>query len=253
MIDSHCHLYLEPLYSDLPGVFERARASNTEQMICPGIDIKTSKVAVKMAADHSQIFAAVGIPPHNADKAPLDFIRKLEALLNKPKIVAIGEIGLDFYRNYSDKEIQRKVFIEQLQLAKELDLPVIIHNRNADQEIIQILSENFPIKGVAHCFSSDMLTAKKLLDLGLYVSFAGNLTYKNSKLIEIAKELPLDKLLIETDAPFLSPVPFRGKENEPSRLINIAEKLAKCKNLPVKKIEESTSQNTKNLFNLKLA
>ena len=168
----------------------------------------------------------------------------------QPKVIAVGEIGLDFYRNISDSDVQHDVFRKQLQLAKDLDLPVIIHNRNADEEIIKVLKEFKSVKGVAHCFSSDLKTANYLLDLGLYISFAGNLTYKNSNLCEVATELPLDRLLIETDAPFLSPMPFRGKENEPSRVKYVAEKLAECKGITFEEMALATKTNTEKLFNI---
>ncbi|MEE8341206.1 MAG: TatD family hydrolase, partial [Candidatus Neomarinimicrobiota bacterium] len=163
---------------------------------------------------------------------------------------ALGEIGLDYYRNISDADTQRKVFKKQLQLAKELDLPVIIHNRNADTDIIHLVRQVSPIKGVAHCFTSDSRTARDLVDIGLYISFAGNLTYKNSKLPDIANEIPLERLLIETDAPFLSPDPYRGRENEPSRLKFIADKLAECREVSYETIEFATRNNAIKLFNL---
>ena len=250
LIDSHCHLYMGSWKDNLPTILQNAKETGVGKIICPGIDIETSNKSAKIAFEYKEVYAAVGIHPHDAKDAPSNFIDKLIELLQQPKVIAVGEIGLDFYRNISDSEIQHEVFKKQLQLAKELDLPVIIHNRNADEEIIKILNEYKSVKGVAHCFSSDIMTAKSLLDMGLYISFAGNLTYKNSDLPEIAKEIPFDRLLVETDAPFLSPRPFRGKENEPSRVKFVVDKLAECRDVSKEIIEMVTHDNAVKLFSL---
>ena len=159
-------------------------------------------------------------------------------------------MGLDYYRNISEPEIQVKVFREQLSLAQQLEKPVIFHNRDADAEVIKILSEFPSITGVAHCFSSDLKTAEAFIKMGYYISFSGNLTFKNSHLPDVAKELPLDKLLVETDSPYLSPVPYRGKPNEPGRTRFVAEKLAEIHNVPLEEIAEKTTSNATDLFNL---
>ncbi len=250
LIDSHCHLYMGSQSKNLAVVIARAKEYGIGKIVCPGIDIESSWRSLSIAKNHQNVYAAAGIHPHDADKAPIDYIDQLQDILTRPKIVALGEIGLDYYRNISDADTQRKIFKRQLQLAKEMNLPVIIHNRNADDDIIHIIKQVSPVRGVAHCFSSDLTTAKILLDLGLYISFAGNLTYKNSELPDIAKEIPLDRLVIETDAPYLSPVPFRGKENEPSRLTYIADKLAECRGVSSEIIELATQNNTVQLFNL---
>jgi len=235
---------------NLDVVLAHAKERDVGKIVCPGIDIKSSWQSLLIAQNHKNVFAAAGIHPHDAGNAPADFIDILRDILNQPKVVAIGEIGLDYYRNISDADTQRKMFKKQLQLAIEMDLPVIIHNRNADADIIQILRQVNPVLGVAHCFSSDLTTAKILLDLGFYISFAGNLTYKNSELPKVAKEIPLDRLLIETDAPFLSPIPYRSKENEPSRLKYIADNLAECHGVSSEIIELATQNNAEKLFNL---
>ena len=253
LIDSHCHLYMGSWENNLKRVLLRAQNSGVNKIICPGINIKTSRKAVNIANNHDGVYAAAGIHPHNVDKLSLDFIKQLTEILTKPKIVALGEIGLDYFRNYSDVNKQREVFRQQLFLAQEMNLPVIIHNRNADQDVIKTLKEIGEIRGVAHCFSSDLNTAKILLDLGFYISFAGNLTYKNSSLFEVAKEIQIDRLLIETDAPFLTPTPFRGKENEPSNVKCVAEKLADCKKISFEEIAVATSKNARNLFKLSIS
>lgn len=250
LIDSHCHLYMGSWSKSLDDVLARAQERGVGKIICPGIDIDSSWQSLTIAKNHANVFAAAGIHPHDANNAPADFINQLRDILIQPKIVALGEIGLDYYRNISDAETQRNVFKKQLQLAKEMDLPVIIHNRNADADIIHLIQQVSPMRGVAHCFSSDLTTAKIFLDMGFYISFAGNLTYKNSNLPEVAKEIPLDRLLIETDAPFMSPMPYRSKENEPSRVKYVADKLADCKGVSYETIELITQNNTEKLFNL---
>jgi TatD DNase family protein len=231
-------------------VLARAKKSGVGKVICPGIDIDSSWQCLTIAKNHPNVYAAAGIHPHDANNAPADYINQLQDILIQSKIVALGEIGLNYHQNISDVDTQRKVFKKQLQLAKELDLPVIIHNRNADADIIHLIRQVSPIRGVAHCFTGDLITAKIFLDIGFYISFAGNLTYKNSKLPEVAKGIPLDKLLIETDAPFLSPLPYRGKENEPNRLKYTANKLAECHDVSYETIELATQNNAEELFNL---
>ena len=250
LIDSHCHLYMGSWSEDLDVVMARAKENGVGKIICPGIDIESSWQGLTIAKNHINVFAAAGIHPHDAKEAQADFINQLRDILVQSKIVAVGEIGLDYYRNISDADIQRHVFKKQLQLAYEMNLPVIIHNRNANDDIIQIIRNAKPIRGVAHCFSSDLKIAEVLIELGLYISFAGNLTYKNSNLTEVAKEIRLDRLLIETDAPFLSPVPYRGKENEPGHVKYVADKLAECRGVSVEEIAEATQKNTETLFNL---
>ena len=170
--------------------------------------------------------------------------------MNEKLMIAVGEIGLDYFRNISSKETQIKCFREQLKIAQEIKKPVIIHNRNSDKDMARILEEFPEVRGVAHCFSSDIDMAKKFLDLGYYISFSGNLTFKNSHLPEVAKQLPLDRILIETDSPFLSPEPYRGKPNEPARVRFVAEKLAIIFSLPLEKIAEITSENTSAIFRI---
>lgn len=250
LIDSHCHLYLGSWKDDLPGVIINSKKSDVDYFICPGIDIPTSKTSIEIAIQHDAVFAAVGIHPYDAKDAPANYVDKLKELSQNSKVVAIGEIGLDFYRNISDPTKQYDVFRKQLELAQEIKLPVIIHNRNADEEILNTLRDFQPVNGVAHCFSSDIKTANKFLEMGLYISFAGNLTYKNSSLYKVVKEIPLNKILVETDSPYLSPVPFRGKENDPSRVKFVAEKIAEIKGISFDEVAEAISKNTQTLFNL---
>jgi TatD DNase family protein len=248
LIDSHCHLYFDSLNADLQDVLERAQALGVGQFICVGIDLESSRKAVAIADQYTDVFATVGVHPHEASNVPKDFIRQLEVLLEHPKVIAIGETGLDYYRNLSEPVIQRSVFRSQLDLAYSNDVPVVIHNRNADREVIAVLKEAGIYKGVAHCFSSDLETAKAFLEIGLRISFAGNLTYKNNNLPMIAKKIPLKRILVETDSPFLSPVPFRGKPNEPWRIRYIVEKLAEIHGIDLDAMTKITRSNTENLF-----
>jgi TatD DNase family protein len=171
-------------------------------------------------------------------------------LMEYDSMVAIGEIGLDYFRNISDPEIQKEIFVSQMKIAQDLDKPVIIHNRNSDQDMIKILREFPNVRGIAHCFSSDIDMAKAFLDIGYYISFSGNLTFKNSHLPEVAKEIPLDRILVETDSPYLSPEPYRGKSNEPGRTRFVAEKLADIFNLSFKEIAKQTDENSSEIFQI---
>ena len=250
LIDTHCHLFYNDLKNDLDGVLNRASELGVNRFICVGTNIKDSRVCLTLSQEHKHIYASAGIHPHDAKDAPKNYVEQIHELMKNPKMVAVGEMGLDYFRNISDPKIQRKVFREQLQIASELHKPVIFHNRDADDDVIQVLSEFPDVIGVAHCFSSDLNTAKTFMDMGYYISFSGNLTFKNSHLPGVAKELPLDKLLVETDSPYLSPVPHRGKPNEPGRTRFVAEKLAVIHDVSLAVIAENTTANAKDLFDL---
>jgi len=248
LIDSHCHLYLKDLDANLPAVLERAANQGVTGVICPGINLETSEKSAAIAANHEPVFAAVGIHPNYSNDLPDDYLDCLRSLAGEEKVVAIGEIGLDYYRDYCPPRRQQEIFRQQLELAQELDLPVIIHNRAADSDVISILQKSGIKKGVAHCFSGGIAEAEQFMDLGFYISFAGNLTYKNSDLPIVAQEIPLNRLLVETDAPFLSPVPFRGKLNEPGRVRFVALKLTAIKDLDFEEMAAITRRNTEVLF-----
>ncbi|MDP7037054.1 MAG: TatD family hydrolase, partial [Candidatus Marinimicrobia bacterium] len=196
------------------------------------------------------IFASVGVHPHDAKDAPEDFVDQIYDLMTFDSMVSVGEMGLDYFRNISDPEIQKNVFRAQMGIAQDLKKPVIFHNRDADNDVIKILKEFPDVRGVAHCFSSNLETAKAFMELGYFISFSGNLTFKNSHLPKVAKDLPLDRIMVETDSPYLSPVPHRGKLNEPGRTRFVAEKLAEIHDVPLKIIAEKTSANATDLFGL---
>ena len=250
IVDTHCHLYFEELNKNLDGVLSRANDLGVNTFICVGTNLSDSYESLSLAQKYKNIYATAGIHPHDAKDARGDYLQELRELLDNEKIVAVGEMGLDYFRNISNSDTQKIVFKDQLKLAEETNKPIVFHNREADEDIIKILSEFPNVIGVAHCFSSSYETAIKLIEMGFYISFSGNLTFKNSHLPEVAKKLPLDRLLVETDSPFLSPVPFRGKTNEPGRTRYVAEKLAEIFNSDIDQIASITTANAKNLFNL---
>ena len=250
LIDTHCHLFYDDLKNDLDIVLNRANELGVNRFICVGTNMEDSRECLGLAERYENIYASIGVHPHDAKDAPEDYLDQIADLITFPKMIALGEIGLDYFRNISEPDIQKNVFREQLALAQRLQKPVIFHNRDADADVLKILSEFPDVTGVAHCFSSDLKTAKTFIDLGFYISFSGNLTYKNSHLPDVAKELPLEKLLVETDSPYLSPVPYRGKPNEPGRTRFVAEKLAEIHGVTLEIIAEKTTTNAESLFSL---
>ena len=250
IVDTHCHLYFEELDNDLDGVLSRANDLGVNTFICVGTNLSDSYESLVLAQNYKSIYATEGIHPHDSKDAGENYLQELRKLLDNEKIVAVGEMGLDYFRNISPPDTQKIVFKAQLQLAEETIKPIVFHNRAADEDIINILSDFPNVIGVAHCFSSSYETAIKLIEMGFYISFSGNLTFKNSHLPEVAKKLPLDRLLVETDSPFLSPVPFRGETNEPGRTRYVVEKLAEIFDSNIDQIASITTANAKNLFNL---
>ena len=250
LTDTHCHLYYQDLRNDILAVLNRAAKLGVNRFICVGTNIEDSRKCLELANTHEKIYATAGVHPHDAKDTSKDYLDQICDLLKFDKMIAAGEMGLDYYRNISEPEIQNRVFREQLELAQSLGKPVIFHNRDADADMLKVLSDFPNVTGVAHCFSSNLETAKAFLDMGYYISFAGNLTFKNSHLPEVAKGLPLDRVLVETDSPYLSPVPYRGKPNEPGRTRFVAEKLAEIHNVSLDVIAKKTSENATALFNL---
>ena len=250
LTDTHCHLYYDEIKKDITNVLNRAEKLGVNRFICVGTNMEDSLQCFDLAEKYENIFASAGIHPHDSKNAPPDFLDQIKKFMKSSKMVAIGEMGLDYYRNISLPDIQRSVFREQMQLAQELKKPVIFHNRDADIDVIKVLSDFPDVIGVAHCFSSTISTAKTLLDMGYYISFSGNLTFRNSNLPEVAKYLPLDRILVETDSPYLSPVPYRGKRNEPGRTRYVAEKLAEILQVPLELVARRTTENANRLFYL---
>ena len=250
LIDTHCHLFYDDLKNDLPGVLDRAHDLGVNRFICVATNMEDARECLLMGESHENIFASVGVHPHDAKDAPEDFVDQIYDLMTFDSMVAVGEMGLDYFRNISYPEIQKNVFRAQMGIARDLKKPVIFHNRDADNDVIKILKEFPDVRGVAHCFSSNLETAKSFMELGYFISFSGNLTFKNSHLPEVAKDLPLDRIMVETDSPYLSPVPHRGKPNEPGRTRFVAEKLAEIHDVPLEVIAEKTTANAMDLFGL---
>ena len=253
LIDSHAHLDMDDFKDDLELVIERAVEGGVKKIITVGIDLDSAVKALEIAGHYDFIYSTVGFHPHDADRVTDAHLYELQSLVKESKVVAWGEIGLDFFRNRSQREKQIQVFKAQLEIAYDLDLPVIIHNRDADEEILEILKEykNADHKGVIHCFSGDYKTAVDFMDLGYHISIPGIVTFKNaSKLKEVASRIPDDRMLVETDSPFLSPVPKRGERNEPLFVTYTAEMIASLRGMNHKKLADITTDNCKRLFNI---
>ena len=259
-IDSHCHIDGEAFDADRDEIVKRANDAGVKAMLNIGTGNPHNgeiEKAVRAAEQFENVFASVGVHPHDAklydDKAENNLI---DLVKNSEKVIAWGEIGLDYFYDHSPRDVQRKVFIRQIRTARKLNLPIIIHSRDADDETVEILTdecsyENF--KGIMHCFGGSAKMAEDLMNVGFLISFAGNVTFKKAEnLREAARVVPLEKLLIETDCPFLTPVPFRGKRNEPSYVVHTANFLAELKNVSPEIIAEHTTRNFTGLFELNL-
>ena len=255
LIDSHCHLDMKDFDEDRAAVMERARREGVVHMISIGIDVKSSRAALALARKYHFISSTVGCHPHDAEACTASDLRELASMASDPEVVAWGEIGLDYYRNYSGKENQRRIFQAQLELAHRAELPVIIHDRDAHEEVYATLEKmgKGERKGIIHCFSGDKDLALAFIGLGYYISIPGTVTYKNATHVkEVAASIPLDRMLVETDAPFLAPVPRRRKRNEPGFVVHTAREIARLRDIPLKKIAEQTTQNAKTIFGLSL-
>lgn len=259
MIDTHCHLNFDGYDADRDEVIARAAVAGVARVVNPGVDEETSRAAVALAAHHEGIYAAVGIHPNdtaNFSDADLGWV---EALAGEAKVVAIGEIGLDYHWDDSPKPMQFKAFEAQLALAARLELPVIIHNREASEDVIAILetwARDLPpaLKdrpGVLHSFSAPGSVADRALAAGFYLGFTGPITFKNADdLRHIAARVPLDRIVVETDGPFLTPTPYRGKRNEPAYIPLIVERLARLHTIPIDEMAQATTANAERLFRL---
>jgi TatD DNase family protein len=253
LVDTHCHLDFDDFATDRGEILLRAKQVGVRQIITIGIDIPSSVRAIDLATANGEVYATVGIHPHNGCRLSARDIQELISLARKPEVVAYGEIGLDFYRNYQPRSVQISCFREQVEVARQLSLPLVIHDRESHEDILQILREHkaWEIGGTMHCFSGDWSFAKRCLDLGFYLSIAGPVTFAKSETLQnVARNCPLDRLLLETDAPFLAPVPERGKRNESAFLIHTAEKIASLKQTTLMDVARQTTSNACRLFSL---
>ena len=249
LIDTHSHIYYDKYKDDLEEVLDRALEQNIEKIICVGVDLESSIESLKLAEKYEMIYATAGYHPHESKDASPSYLKELEEILSNEKVVALGEIGLDFHYNHSNKKTQIKIFKEQLELSKSLNIPNIVHCRNADDDILDCIRETNSSNGVIHCFASNINFANSLFSLGYIISFTGLITFaKNLK--EIVKNIPLNKFMLETDSPYLTPVPYRGKRNEPSMIRNIAEFIANIRNESLDIIARETTKTAKSFFEI---
>jgi len=252
-VDSHAHIELPPLMNEIEGVLRRASMAGVAAIVCVGIDLDDAKRTLEIVDRFDQVFACLGFHPHSAKEVGEHGLAEMENLAQHPRVVGYGEIGLDFFRNLSPKDVQKGVFRDQISLAKSLAKPIVVHLRNAYDEGLRMLEQAvpFPQGGVIHCFSGDSNHAARALALGFHVSIPGAVTYKkNDGLRSIVKSLPAEKILLETDCPFLAPEPLRGRDNEPANIIYTAKKVASVRNVSVKEIAWTTTNNAMRLFGL---
>ena len=245
-VDSHAHINYD-MYEDLDEVINTATENNVMKVVNCSEDLKTSLDSIDLHKKYSNLYPAVGIHPQNVDKSNIGDINKLEQIIKNENVVALGEIGLDYYYSRDNREKQILFFEKQLELSKKYDLPVIIHCRNATDDLLRILKKS-DVKGVIHCFSGSVETARELIKLGYYLGVGGILTFKNSKLVDVIKSIPIEYILLETDSPFLTPEPFRKYKNEPKYIPIIAEKLAQLKEIDVNEVMKITTNNANSVF-----
>ncbi len=249
MIDTHAHLNDEDFKDDVDAVIARAKENGITAVIVPGSDIATSRRAIGLAERYGMVYPALGIHPQDAEGENLD---ALYDMISEHRPVAIGEIGLDYYYDSCPKEIQKAAFRKQIRMAKRFDLPIIVHIRDAFDDAYAIMSEEGVEKGVVHCFSEGVGELEKVLALGLHVSFTGMITFKkvSSGLLEAVAAVPSDRYMIETDSPYLAPVPYRGRRNEPSYVAEVARKVSEVRQITVDEVSRETDENARRFFGL---
>ena len=253
LIDSHAHIQGKEYAGEAEAVIERARAAGVEKIIAVGGagDMSSNTEAVALADSFPNIYATVGMHPHDAKDVGADELRALRELTSHAKVIAVGETGLDYYYNHSPHEVQRRVFTQFIHMARETGLPIVVHERDAAQEVAELLRSEGgrELHGVIHCFTGNYEAACDYLDLGFYLSFTGIITFKNAEpLRQVVRQVPLEKMFVETDSPFLTPMPHRGKRNEPAFVRLVAETVAKVKGISLEEVAERTSQNVQDLF-----
>lgn len=250
LVDTHTHLNAPEFDEDRDDVIQRALNAGVERMIVIGFDLATSQIAIDLANRHEAIFAVVGIHPCYVQHALDSHFEEIERLLSHPKVVGVGETGIDLHWDTSTYELQDKYFRKHLELARRFELPVIVHDREAHDEILSILNAEraSEMSVVLHCFTGDLAMATQALDGGFYLGFGGIVTFKNSNMGDVLSKVPLDHMLIETDAPYLAPTPFRGRRNEPAYLVKTAETIAQLRGLSSEELGQITTRNAKQIF-----
>ena len=251
LIDTHCHLDFPAFDADRNLVIQRALEAGVNYFINIGSTLKSSAASCALAQKQPEVYVAVGVHPHDANSFDLKTINELTKLAQGQKVVAIGETGLDYYRNLSSQDSQKQAFTRQIKLAKESGLPLVVHCRQAEKEVLQILKAELPLQAVVHCFSGDESFLNECLDCGFYISYTCNITYKKAQgLRDMLKLTPLDRLMLETDAPYLSPEGFRGQRNEPAQIKLLAQEVSRIKGVSFQEIADATTQNAKGFFKL---
>jgi TatD DNase family protein len=253
LIDTHAHLDDARFDGDRDAMIARAREAGVENLVTIGCDLTTSRAAVELADRYSFVYATVGVHPHEAKQIGDSWYDDLRRLAQHKKVVAYGEIGLDYHYNHSPPKLQRERFREQITLARDLRLPIVVHTREAQDDTITVLKEEnaADVGGVFHCFSGDARLAKDALDLGFLLSFSGVITFQNATMLrDIVKTVPMDRILVETDSPYLTPAPHRGKRNEPANVRLVAEKIAAIQGMTADQVAELTSQNARRVFKI---
>ncbi len=250
--DTHAHLDDPRYQGDFQGVLDNMAQAQITRVTNVGYDLPSSERSVRLAHQYDAVYAAVGVHPHDAQGAAEETWEGLTQLAQEDKVIAWGEIGLDYYRDLSPRKIQQEVFIRQIELADQAGLPIIIHNRDAHQDLLEIVKAHTPKKGgVFHCYSGSWEMAKLILNLGFYISFAGPLTFKNARhTVEVAEKVPLDRFLVETDSPYLTPEPYRGKRNEPAYVRQVVERFATIRGLEIEEAARLAFGNGNRLFGL---
>ncbi len=250
MIDSHCHMDSEQFDSDRDAVIERALAAGVDTMVAIGTGNGPPdlEAGIRLADRHPCFYATAGVHPHDASKATPETFLRLRELLGHPRVIAVGEIGLDYHYDFSPREVQREVFVMQMRIASEAEKPIVIHTREAWADTLALIGEHWRGAGIMHCFSGGPKEARQALELGFYLSFGGIVTFPKAVDVQAAARMaPADRILVETDAPYLAPVPQRGKRNEPALVIETARKLAELRGVTLAEIEQATTQNFRRL------
>lgn len=254
MFDTHAHLQDRKLRGDIENILKRAQEAGVEEITCIGYDLPSSQEAVLLAHKYKQIYAAVGVHPHDAKTVTSEVLDKLRALAQDQRVVAIGEIGLDYYRDLSPRDQQKEAFIQQIKLAHEIGKPIVIHDRDANQDTMDTIKKYRAGKngGIMHCYSGNLPLAMEAIKEGFYISFAGPLTYKNArKPQEVVVKIPMDRLLVETDCPYLTPEPLRGKLNEPANVRFVVEKMAALRGQHPDEVAYLTARNARKVYGIK--
>lgn len=252
LFDSHAHLDDARFDEDRETLIQTLQDESIEFVVNIGADLQTSRNSIELAEKYPFIYATVGIHPHDVESMKEEDIITLKDWSNHSKVLAIGEIGLDYYYDNSPRELQKKWFIRQIQLANECDLPIVVHSRDAVQDTYDILEKyNESSRVLIHCFSQSLEMAKRYVDMGAFIALGGAITFKNARhLLDVAKYVPMENLLIETDSPYLTPEPFRGKRNDPSKVVLVAKKIAELKNMELDDVIEQTSHNAKIFYGI---